>query len=267
MNVRKIEKRNNLGFNLINAEYEASKIIEKYGITSPEHIRLKDIAYDLGVNVLEGTLKGAAASLVKIGEYATIRVSDDNLYEYRKRFSIAHELGHFVLNHRLSLQQICSEEDMMNWYQRSEETEANFFAGELILPEKLIKKRCDVAEVDFREIKQIAQEFRASLTATAIRFVRFCPEKCAVVFSKDGKVKWFFGSENWWPFISIGSNLDERTAAFDFFKGNILSDEPIEVDADAWVEDEALDEIVEHSIGSKYLNFVLSILWIKPEEI
>jgi hypothetical protein len=28
-----------------------------------------------------------------------------------------------------------------------------------------------------------------------------------------------------------------------------------------------LDEIIEHSVGSKYLNFVLSILWIKPEEI
>ena len=91
--------KNELNFNWINAEQEASKIIEKYGVSSSEHIRLKDIAFDLGVNVIEGDLKAAAASLVKIGKHATIRVSNDNFYEYRNRFSIAHELGHFVLNH------------------------------------------------------------------------------------------------------------------------------------------------------------------------
>ncbi len=256
--------KNDLNLNLMHAEQEASKIIEKYGISSSEHIRLNDIAFDLGVTILEGSLKGAAASLVKIGKYATIRVSNDNFYEYRNRFSIAHELGHFVLNHGISIQRVCSDEDMMNWYKKSEETEANFFAGELILPKSLIEKRCDVAEVDFRPINQLAQEFRASLTATAIRFVRFCPERCAIVFSKDARVKWFYGSEDWWPFIQIGSKLDDRTVAYSFFKGKTLPDDPIEVDADAWVDGDGLEEIVEHSVGSKYLNFVLSILWIEP---
>jgi Zn-dependent peptidase ImmA (M78 family) len=264
MNVRKIVMMNSLSLNLIHAEQEASKIIEKYGISSPEDIRLEDIAYDLGVNILEGELKGAAGSLVRIGDNATIRVSNDDSYEYRKRFSIAHELGHFSLNHGISIQRICSDEDMMNWYKKNEETEANFFAGELILPESLIKKKCDVAEVDFRPIKQIAQEFKASLTATAIRFVRFCPERCAVVFSKDSRVKWFYKSDDWDAFIPIGSKLDERTSAFSFFKGDKLPEEPIEVDADAWVDGDGLEEIVEHSVGSKYLNFVLSILWIEP---
>ena len=263
MKIRKILMENDLNLNLIHAEHEASKIIEKYGISSSEHIRLEDIAFDLGVDIIEGALRGAAASLVKFGKYATIRVSNNSSYENRNRFSIAHELGHFVLNHGTSIQRVCSDEDMMNWYKKSEETEANFFAGELILPKNLIIKKCDVAEVDFRPIKQISNEFRASLTATAIRFVRFCPERCAVVFSKDAKIKWFYGSENWYPFIPIGSKLDERTDASDFFKGKILPDEPLEVDADAWVDEDGLDEIVEHSVGSKFLNFVLTILWIQ----
>ncbi len=264
MDVRKIVMKNDLSISLMHAEQEASKIIENYGISSSEHIRLKDIAFDLGVNVIEGELKGAAASLVKIGKHATIRVSNDNFYEYRNRFSIAHELGHFVLNHGISIQRVCSDEDMLTWYKKSEETEANFFAGELILPKSLIENRCDVAEVDFRPIIQLAKKFRASLTATAIRFVRFCPEICAVVFSKDARVKWFYRSEDWWPFIQIGSKLDDRTVAYSFFKGKTLPDDPIEVDADAWVEGDGLDEIVEHSVSSKNLNFVLSILWIEP---
>ena len=58
------------------AEQKASGIIDRYGITSPEHIRLEDIAFDLGVRIVERPLTGAAASLVRWGRYGTIRVSD-----------------------------------------------------------------------------------------------------------------------------------------------------------------------------------------------
>lgn len=255
--------KNDLDIKLRIAEDEANRLIEKYGISMAEHIRLKDIAYDLGVVVLEGALKGAAASLVRVGKNATIRISPSGSNE-RKRFSIAHELGHFVLNHGDSLQKICTEEDMHKWYKAHEETEANFFAGELILPKKLIEKKCDVKKVNFGPVKKIAEEFKASLTATSIRFVRFCPEKCAVVFSQNGKIKWCYKSEDWWPFIHIGQKLDPRTLAFDFFNGTELPDESVGVEADSWVEESRLDEIIEHSIGSRELNFVLSLLWIKP---
>ncbi|MFH0812011.1 MAG: ImmA/IrrE family metallo-endopeptidase [Pseudomonadota bacterium] len=103
--------KDDLDLKLRIAENEAAKIIEKYGISMAEHIRLKDIAYDLRVVVLEGALGGAAASLVRVGKNATIRISTSGSYE-RKRFSIAHELGHFVLNHGDSVQRFCSEEDM-----------------------------------------------------------------------------------------------------------------------------------------------------------
>lgn len=264
MTMKMVVMNNKLEINLRIAEQRAADLVEHYGIASPEHIRIRDIAYDLGATVIEGTLKGAAASLVRSGKKATIRVSSGDSYENHKRFSMAHELGHFILHRGHTMQRVCSDEDMMNWYHTSEETEANFFAGELILPKTLIEKRCDVKEVDFTPIKQIANDYRTSLTATAIRFVRFCPESCAVVFSKDGKVKWFYTSEDWWSYIAKNQKLDNRTLAYDFFKGISLPDKPVGVDADAWVNGDGLSELVEHSIGSKYLNFVLTILWIKP---
>jgi len=39
---------------------------------------------------------------------------------------------------------------------------------------------------------------------------------------------------------------------------------PVEMDADAWIESNGINEIVEHSIGSPRHGFVLSILWIRP---
>lgn len=256
--------KNNLELNFRKAEQEASSLIEQYGITSPDHIRLKDIAFDKKVTVVEGELKGAAASLVRTGEYATIRVDKDERNEYRKRFSIAHELGHYVLNHRQSIARFCSNDDMMSWYNKTQETEANFFASELILPNKLLRPRCDVREVNFEPIKNIANEFRASMTATSIRFVRYCPEACAVVFSKDNKIIWSYRSEEWWPFIRSGKTLDRYTVASDFFVDKELPDEPVPVNGDAWLEDNRVEEVIEHSICSRKLNFVLSILWIPP---
>lgn len=244
------------------AEMAATRIIDEYGISHPDEIRLEDIAYDKGADIVEGDLKGAAASLVVVGKNATIRVPPNESPE-RRRFSIAHEFAHFSLEHVHSLQKICSEENMMSWYQNTQETQANFFAGELLLPTALVKKRCDVKAVTFEPIIQLAKDFKVSLTATAIRFVRFCPEKCAVVFSQNNRISWSYQSEDWWPYIERGRVLDKWSLAYDFFAGKEMSEEPEDVRASAWIDTRGVDELVEHSIGSKKYGFVLSLLWIE----
>lgn len=251
-----------IDFSLVKAERLASATIEEFGICSPEHIRIRDIAFAKGAMVVEQKLKRAAASIVKAGSYATIRISQTDTME-KKRFSIAHELGHLLMGHVVSIKKVCSDDDMMNWYQNSQETQANFFASELILPKKLVSSRCDIGNINFEPIKQIAKDFRASLTATAIKFVRLCPEKCAIIYSALGKVRWFYKSPDWWLFIHKDKKLDKRTLAYDFFAGEPMEADPVEVDADAWVESRGLDEIVEHSIASQQYGFVLSLLWIK----
>ncbi len=252
-----------LPLSLLKAEKKASEIIDGYGITFPEHIRLEDIAFALRARIVEGPLTGAAASLVRRGSYATIRIPADEHYLPRKRFSVAHELGHLILGHGHSVRLVCTADNMLDWnHQPGQETEANFFAGELLLPEKLFKDRCDVREVNFAPVRKLAEEFTTSRTATAIRFVRFCPEACALVFSRESKICWFYKSESWWPFIRRGP-LDINTFAANYFRDIEVPDEPLEVDGDAWVESRGVDSIVEHSICSPRLGFVLSILWIR----
>ena len=256
--------KNYLSGNLLNAEQAASELIEKYGIAAPDHIRLRDIAFSEKAAVVEEPVGRAAARLTRIGNSATIRVPPDEHPE-RKRFSIAHELAHFRLNHVAGLlEKICTNQDMSSWHRPDIETEANFFAGELLMPTNLVTKMCDVAKVDFEPVRKIASEFRSSLTASAIRFIRFCPEQCAIVYSEDGRVYWSYRSQDWWPFIQNGMPIDKRSIAYDFFQGEQIPDEPIEVDAEAWINERGIDEVVEHSIGSKTYGFVLSILWVKP---
>jgi len=246
------------------AEAKAAELIEYYGISQPEHIQLEDIAFAQGAGILKGPLGGAAASLVRYGEKATIRISDGETDKGRIRFSIAHELGHFVLDHGHSVHLVCSNKDMGDWYnQKNQETEANFFAGELLLPKTLVEKRCDVNKVSFKPIREIADDFFTSLMATAIKFVRLCPEMCAIVYSEDAAIKWFYKSKDWWPHIRKGP-LDRQTLAFDFFQGKRIFEEPEEIEGEAWVETSRVESIVEHSIASPTYGFVLSLLWIKP---
>jgi hypothetical protein len=254
-----------LSLPLLRAEQKASEIIDQFGITSPEHIRLTDIASYFRASIVERPLKGAAASLVRWGQHATIRIPADEGYLPRKRFSVAHELGHLILDHHHPVRLACSPGDLLDWnHQSGHETEANFFAGELLLPKKIFKDRCAVPEVNFAPIKKLAEEFTTSLMATAIRFVRFCPEACALVFSKDSKIRWFYKSEDWRPFIPMGQDLNDGSFAYNFFHGRELPDEPLEVNADAWVSDPKVDSIIEHSISSSNNGYVLSILWIRP---
>ncbi|MCW5202744.1 ImmA/IrrE family metallo-endopeptidase [Desulfobulbus sp. US4] len=255
---------NNIDLKLAEAECVARQIINEFGICSPEHIRVHDIAFAKGATVLEKPVAGAAASLVTLKDKAVIRIPP-NENEERQRFSIAHELGHLVMNHVTSIQKVCTDTDMLNWYQSSLETQANFFASELLLPTQLVAPSCDIGTVNFDIVKEIAKNFRTSLTATAIKFVRLCPEPCAIVYSTNGLIKWFYKSSEWWPFIKPGQLLDKRTLAYDFFADRTMESEAQEVEADAWIEDTDLDEVFEHSFSSPQYGFVLSLLWIKPQ--
>ena len=124
---------------------------------------------------------------------------------------------------------------------------------------------CDVEEVDFESVKKIAKIFRASLTATAMKFVQLNSEKCAFIYSELGKILWSCQSDDWKPFIQCGKLLESGTEAYNFFKRKELYKEPIEVKANSWFNSNNDDEyIVEHSIGSHEFDSVLSLLWIRP---
>lgn len=247
------------------AKLEASRIIERFGVTGPDDIRIKDIAYALGVDVVEGPLDGAAASLVTLGNRALIRIRDDEPYAGRRRFSVAHELGHFVLGHGHALQKVCSSNDLNTWYGGSEEAQANAFAAEVLLPGRLVEPLCDVSasDISFDLIRNIASDYRVSWTATAIRFVDLCPEPCAIVCSRDNKISWSRKSDEWRPYIEHGITLDPYTVAYDLHQGKEMEDRPVEVDTSAWVDWKFPDTIMEHSVLFPRLGFVLSLLWMK----
>lgn len=59
--------------------------------------------------------------------------------EYRQRFTIAHEIGHIILNHQGKSYRTNKLEEYSDTIARINEIAANKFAAQLIMPEKLVK--------------------------------------------------------------------------------------------------------------------------------
>lgn len=70
-------------------------IIDEFRITEPSEIDIEAIAYNYGATIVYEPLKGCAARILGNGDQAIITVNDD-LHAGRKRFSAAHELGHWM---------------------------------------------------------------------------------------------------------------------------------------------------------------------------
>ncbi len=246
------------------ARAAAKDLLERYAIDEPKHLVLDGLAADLGVTVVHGELKGAVARLARVGDRGRIRVADRVKNVGRRRFSVAHELGHFVLKHDGSVLAGCQERSMLDYRGQSKESEANVFAVELLLPEKLVRKKCEVSPVDLRPVKKLAEAFETSVTATAIRFIDFSPEECALVYSEKGHVKWSRKSETcWWRLLKWGAELEPASIASDFFRKGAMSEDPEEVRGDAWIESDSgrCPDVVEHSMAISTLDAVLTMLW------
>src|SRR5262245_8596006 len=111
-----------------NGEKRARELLEHYGIEERTHIRLEDIAFDRGIEIVRGSLKGSAARLTRRGPFARIRLPTEQ--NAKDRFSIAHELGHHCM-HADKLR-ACTEANMTDWHSdQTQEVEANAFAAEL----------------------------------------------------------------------------------------------------------------------------------------
>lgn len=90
---------------------------------------------------------------IVIGESKIIFVNS-NLYEPRKNFTIAHELGHHFLAHPLEDGAIiCNKDTIFGSNKPESEKEADYFAACLLMPLKLMKQK--KAEWDKNYIQQV----------------------------------------------------------------------------------------------------------------
>jgi Zn-dependent peptidase ImmA (M78 family) len=171
-------------------------------------IPLARIAADLGVVEIIGRATGSFEGvLVTNNAKSTGSIAyNENSRIERQRFTIAHELGHFLLPFHGENAQ-CVKADMgavmSQETQQQREGEANRFAAALLMPKKLFSndiRRLRAPEVS--HIVTIAERYKVSKESTARRYTELSDHLCAVVFSHNGLVR-YAPRKPEFPFIEV----------------------------------------------------------------
>lgn len=246
---------------------KARDIIAKLGIQDPAEIEIELIAAHEGAPVMEKPLKGSDGRMVRLDGSAVISVRESIRFTGQKRFVIAHELGHVLLHpHVRQIDEVSiAQASNFSLNQEPEEIEANLFAAEILMPGSLFAPRIEKKEPSFSLLKTLATEFRTTLTATAIQFLRYTKEECVLICSKGGKRKWFRTSGRFGFYLREEIEIHEYTCAAELGKLGKLHVRGSDVPAGCWLKNfssQGKECVTEDAIHSTEFGETLSLVWI-----
>jgi Zn-dependent peptidase ImmA (M78 family) len=247
----------------------AERILLDLGITAPKDIDLDAIAWTRGAVVHYRPLDKCEATIVGSHKRAVITVNSRSI-PTRRRFSLAHEMGHWHFHKGRVL--YCAPSDVGNPAHDAlnPERQADDFASDLILPNYLFRPfALKLEKPSLPLVREIAEEFQASVTATLLKLVQNNLFPIILICHTKSRRRWFRKSAlipNWW---FPREDLDPDSFAFDMlFKGTEEDFHPRRIGAGAWFTFRNCDrfEIQEQSFRLP-LEQVLTVLTLPPEAI
>lgn len=195
--------------------------------------------------------------------------------EERRRFTVAHELGHFLIPSH-SGNRNCTKSDLRELRRdndhRRRESEANRFAAGLLMPRDWFSRDLDqLGDADVTHVQTLAKKYGTSLEATSNRYTDLTPDACAFVFSKEGVIRYIRPTTNF-PRLAVkaGNNIPSGSAS------PRAKSQPVrvpttwsEIDGSVWLETDwgkrspkILEQTVRQSNG-----FQISLLFVDNDAL
>lgn len=263
---------------LNNIQNQVDNILKNFSINSPAQLAplasIISIAEYYGIHVIPSQLKNCFARISIIDDKtAVLKYNQDYQNEQLIKFSIAHELGHFILHKSKLKESEDSEKSLSRIYNNyGIEKEANEFASELLMPTDLFKSIVESSNIqypDFNLVKYLSETFNTSITATAMKLVEYGQYCIALIASEDNKIKWINRDSEFRLFINDRESiLGPDTYASKFFISGVKNNEVHEVFADNWIKNVSQDYLImEHTFFSDHYNYTLTIIWREEDLI
>lgn len=229
---------------------------------------LDQLAAQLGLTIVEVDSQSFEGALLRSSRDLSgrILVRRGIRESGRRRFTVAHEIGHYILH--VDQQIPCSPRVIEGWRegQPTPEREADTFASELLLPTTetvpCVNRRWPSMEV----VADVAEHFGTSLMAAGRKFCDVASQACAVVWSSQRKIRWFHGSPTFAHFIEVGKEIDFDSVAYRAYESKPLPSEMEEVPAEAWIKSSWLKEdavISEQTVPMPSYDGCLSLIWVR----
>jgi len=257
---------------------KAIKLLEEIGFDEITEIPMDILVSGLGATLIEESLKNCDGKIIKGRKKTLIKINSDISYEGKKRFTIAHEIGHYLLHEKLEVHN--ENSNTLNWFMTAEnqakqgiqEKEANEFAIELLMPSKIFQKEAHGKMFCPELIKHLSDRFKTSITSTLFRY---CELKnlhpIFIVFIYNGTVKYWKKSQDLYvkvkDIVKLNPPVDSVAqeyidANYEFIYSGKEKAQPIEKSTwfvlDQYTKD---TPFFEYCIPTKQYKTLISVIW------
>jgi Zn-dependent peptidase ImmA (M78 family) len=164
----------------MSARNQAEALIDSLGINKPA-VDVVAVAKKLGLEVVITDLDEGISGVLVTGHHGSCIAVRKGDADARKRFSIAHEIGHYYLRHQFDTGEhvhvdrghlVSHRNNRSSSGTDLKEVEANQFSACLLMPSKLLRERVKALRTDRiydSHITLLSKEFQVSEQAMTIR--------------------------------------------------------------------------------------------------
>jgi len=255
----------------------ARDLLELNGFESLLDFPLSLFASGLGATVIEKDLLNSDGRIIFGKKHTIIEINQNIEFEQKKRFTLAHEIGHFVMHKGIDIHN--DTEATTSWFNNKEkqakngriEYEANQFASELLIPSELFYKIQKGKKFSPQLLRELAEFFQVSLTAITFKYFELGDHPICLFHSHNKIVSYWKWPEGYPHFIIDRTRLEppEDSVAMEFYDmGKIYSKHQSKqqvwkstwFDLKNWENDNDFN-FFEFCIVTRTYNTVLSVVW------
>lgn len=261
-----------------NGHIYAKKLLEDCGLDEITDLDMGLFIAGLDAILLEEELSNCDGKIIFGNSKTIIKVNSNIQFPERKRFVAAHEIGHLVMHKNMQLPDdtfsnfnvIAGMENALK--NGKQELEANEFAAELLMPEQLFLKEARGNKFSPLLIKQLAERFKTSLTATIFRYLQFEQlHPVCLVFIENGRVRYWKKSDSLKVWMGDYNRLPppSDSVAMEYLQKDYefiykLEEKAQQINKSTWFNLNEHDDdttFYEYCIPTRRYKTILSIIW------
>lgn len=204
----------------------AIKLRDEIGLEDPDDLPIEDVVVGRGGIVQYRSMGRTDGRIVYGKNLSTIFINSDIQYEGRRRFAIAHELGHLEMHKGSPLHE---DNVSLDWFNNAEkhlkkgvqEYEANQFATEYLMPSDLFYNEAKGKIFNPDLVRHLAERFKTSLTSVAFKYFDTGLHPMAMFHIFNGKIRYWKKSDDLKVWIRDITKLPppEDSVAMEYIEG------------------------------------------------
>ncbi len=261
-----------------NAYLQAQKLLDDCGFDEITDLPMNLFVAGLDAVLIEEELKYCDGKIVFGNSKAVIKVNSQIQFPERKRFVAAHEIGHLIMHKGMKLpDDVFANFNIISGMEKllkngTQELEANEFASELLMPDKLFIQEARDKKFSPLLIKQLAERFKVSLTATVFKYLQADLRPICLVFIENGRVKYWKKSDElkvWLgDYIRLAPPAD--SVAMEYIQKDYefvykMEEKVQKIKKSIWFNlseyNDADSDFYEYCIPTRKYKTILSIIW------